>query len=176
MFGVGCYQIEIIVKVLPALKNTKRNKIMNLQKFRIGLITVMLFILSINAYSAYTVTGCVSDDTGFLYTGFSGVTRTGGYGPAYEATPVVTTAQLGTGIYCSPTTIGNCVIRARADCRQCTGPYDYKDGKGEDMWYEQKGKLKGYMLCPIDDYIGFILVAMAGIGFVCIRKNLLFVS
>lgn len=147
-------------------------------KSKIVLIVFFLFFLNINAQAqSYTVIGCVSDDTGYLYTGAAGVNspRSGGYGPAYETTPVVTTAQLGSGIYCSPVTIGNCVIRTRSQCSQCTGPYDYDSSRNKDMWYEQAGKLKGYMQCPIDDYIGFMIAGIGGLGFIAIRKRILFV-
>lgn len=131
--------------------------------------------MGFNADAQYTVTGCTSDDTGYLYTGPAGVNspRQGGYGPAYETTPVVTTAQLGTGIYCSPVIIGNCVIRTKSQCRQCTGPYDYLAGKGTDYYYEQAGKLTGYYNCPIDDYIPLLSILIAGLGFIFIRKTTL---
>ncbi len=145
-------------------------------KLKMCLVTLALIALSTEAHSTYTVIGCVSDHTGYLYTGPAGVNspRPGGYGPAYETTPVVTAAQLGTGIYCSPVSMGNCVIRTRSQCTQCTGQYDYDTSrKREDLWYEQAGKLKGYMMCPIDDYVGLIVAAMAGLGFLFIRRSAL---
>jgi len=159
---------------------SKRNPVMPLQRQRKLKITsffiLLLFIWSTNALAAYTVIGCVSDDTGYLYTGPAGVNspRPGGYGPAYETSPVVTSGQLGTGMYCSPVTLGNCVIRTKSDCRDCTGPYDYDSSKwNTDKYYEQAGKLKGFMQCPIDDYIGYMLVAIAGLGFVAIKRKLI---
>lgn len=139
------------------------------------LITLILF--SINAYSQYTVVGCVSDDTGYLYTGSAGVTSAHGswYGPAYETTPVVTSGQIGTGMYCGAVDLGNCVIRSKSQCRQCTGPYDYKAGWGTDYYYEQAGQLTGYMMCPIDDYAGFLLFAIGGAGFYFVRRKKLLI-
>ncbi|MCY1530910.1 hypothetical protein D9M68_661170 [compost metagenome] len=93
-------------------------------------------------------------------------------GPAYETTPVVTTGQLGTGIYCVAADLGPCVIRAKSTCRECTGPYDYDSRRNrEDWWYEQAGRLKGYMQCPIDDYAGLLMAAIGAIGFLVLRKN-----
>ncbi|SFG92918.1 hypothetical protein [Pedobacter insulae] len=141
-------------------------------------MTLLLSILSINAHSTYTVIGCVSDDTGYLYTGPAGVysPRPGGYGPAYETSPVVTSGQIGTGIYCAPVSMGNCVIRTKNNCRDCTGPYDYDPSKkGQNYYYEQAGRLKGFMQCPIDDYVGFMVAAMAGLGFLFIRRSNLLV-
>ncbi|MEJ5992818.1 hypothetical protein WG904_00210 [Pedobacter sp. Du54] len=122
---------------------------------------------------SYTIIGCVSDDTGYLYTGPAGVNSPRGYGPAYETTPVVTSGQIGTGIYCSPVVLGNCVIRARSRCTECTGPYDYQSGKGTDYWYEQAGKLKGFTNCPLDDYVGLMMLVVGSAGFVMIRRNFL---
>ena len=146
--------------------------LMNIGRLKLSFIVMLLFF-SVAVNAQYTVTGCVSDDTGYMYTGPAGMNspRPGGYGPAYSTTPVVTSGQIGTGIYCSPVTISNCVIRTKSRCTECTGPYDYQAGSGTDYWYEQAGKLKGFMNCPIDDYIGLMLVAVAGIGFVLIRKN-----
>lgn len=148
---------------------------MSAKSFRKVWIGLFLILLSFNVSATYTVIGCVSDDTGYLYTGPSGVNspRSGGYGPAYEVSPVVTSGQIGTGMYCSPTYMGLCVIRTRSQCRDCTGPYDYQAGKGTDNYYEQAGKLKGYMMCPLDDYTGFILSAIGGLGFLMIRKKFL---
>ncbi|MGF1923577.1 MAG: hypothetical protein ACQUHE_05320 [Bacteroidia bacterium] len=146
-------------------------------KLRVLLVALALLFLSSEVQSqSYTVIGCVSDDTGFLYTGPSGVNspRSGGYGPAYETTPVVTSGQIGTGIYCSPVNLGVCVIRARTRCSECTGPYDYDPSwRNKDEYYEQAGVLRGYMMCPIDDYVGFILVAIGALGFFVVRKNFL---
>ncbi len=138
-------------------------------------VLVVFLFLSTHACATYTVIGCVSDDTGYLYTGPAGVNspRSGGYGPAYETSPVVTAGQIGSGIYCSPTVLGNCVIRTRSQCRDCTGPYDYQPGGGKDMYYEQAGKLTGYMDCPVDDYVGLMLAAVGGLGFVMVRKKIL---
>lgn len=145
------------------------------KNFKLVALIVLFVLLADASYGQYTVTGCVSDDTGYMYTGPAGVNspRPGGYGPAYETTPVVTSGQIGTGIYCSPVTIGNCVIRARSKCSECTGPYDYKVGTGTDYWYEQAGKLKGFYNCPIDDYIGYMVVAIAGLGVFALRRNFL---
>jgi hypothetical protein len=136
------------------------------------LITLLLFF-SVNAYSTYTVTGCVSDDTGYLYTNPAGVNSPRGswYGPAYETNAVVTSGQIGSGIYCLATDLGNCVIRSRSRCTECTGPYDYKAGGGTDYYYEQSGQLTGYLMCPIDDYVGFLLVLIGGAGFYYVRKK-----
>jgi hypothetical protein len=156
-----------------SLKNYT-HQILRLKKIKMCLVTLALVALSTKAYSTYTVIGCVSDHTGYLYTGPAGVNspRYGGYGPAYETSPVVTSGQIGTGIYCSPVTLGNCVIRTKSQCTQCTGPYDYDSSrKREDYYYEQAGKLKGFMMCPIDDYVGFIVAAMAGLGVIFIRKS-----
>lgn len=153
---------------------TKMTEIAN---WKIGCILLGFLLLCTNTHAqSYTVTGCTSDDTGYLYTGPAGTNsqRPGGYGPAYEVSPVVNVAHIGTGIYCSPVTIGNCVIRTRSQCPQCTGPYDYDPAKkAKDMYYEQAGKLKGYMACPIDDYIGLMLVEVGGLGFVMISKRFL---
>ncbi len=135
---------------------------------------LLFVLLNTSAQATYTVIGCTSDDTGYLYTGPTGVNSPRGYGPAYNTTPVVTTGQIGTGIYCEAATLGNCVIRTRSQCRDCTGPYDYDTSrKGTDWWYEQAGKLKGYVMCPIDDYVGLMLAAIGGLGFFVIRKNFL---
>lgn len=133
----------------------------------------ILLLLGTKAQATYTVIGCVSDDTGYLYTGPAGVNspRPGGYGPAYETSPVVTSGQLGTGIYCNARTLGNCVIRTKSKCTECTGPYDYQAGSGTNYYYEQAGKLKGFMACPLDDFAGLMVAAMGGIGFVLIRKK-----
>ncbi|MFD0941513.1 hypothetical protein [Pedobacter boryungensis] len=141
-------------------------------KLRYLLITPLL-LLSFNVYSTYTVIGCVSDDTGYLYTGPSGVNSPRGswYGPAYETSPVVTSGQIGSTIYCSPAALGNCVIRTRSRCTECTGPYDYKIGGGTDYYYEQSGQLTGYMTCPLDDYIGFLMLIVGGISFYYLRRN-----
>ncbi|RYG20879.1 MAG: hypothetical protein EOO07_04110 [Chitinophagaceae bacterium] len=149
-------------------------KVLNTQVLRSLFVIIALLSINTEARSqSYTVIGCVSDDTGYLYTGPSGVysPRYGGYGPAYETTPVVTSGQVGTGIYCAPVVLGNCVIRTKTKCSECTGPYDYQSGYGTNYYYEQAGKLKGFMNCPIDDYIGLMVVAIGGIGFVLIRKN-----
>jgi|GEM_PF-1668842 len=148
---------------------------MGVKKLRAVLLLGILTGFALNAFATYTVIGCVSDDTGYLYTGPAGVNspRPGGYGPAYETTPVVTDAQLGTGIYCSPTYLGVCVIRSKTQCRQCTGPYDYNSSWwATDNYYEQAGKLYGYMNCPLDDYAGLLLVLAGGAGFFILRKTL----
>ncbi len=144
-----------------------------MQQLKLIWIVIVLLFLSTEAQSNYTIIGCVSDDTGYLYTGPAGMNspRYGGYGPAYETSPVVTSGQIGTGIYCGPTTLGNCVIRSKTRCTECTGPYDYQSGWGTNYYYEQAGKLKGFMLCPIDDYVGLMVVAMGGFGFVLIRRR-----
>ncbi len=144
-----------------------------MQQLKLIWIVIVLLFLSTKSYATYTAIGCVSDDTGYLYTGSAGVNspRYGGYGPAYETTPVVTTGQIGTGIYCNAKTLGNCVIRTKTRCTECTGPYDYQAGYGTNYYYEQAGKLKGFMLCPIDDYVGLMVIAMGGLGFVAIRKK-----
>jgi hypothetical protein len=137
------------------------------------LLVTLLLLLSINSYSSYTVIGCVSDDTGYLYTNPAGVNspRGSSYGPAYETSAVVTSGQIGSGIYCHATDLGNCVIRTKSKCTECTGPYDYKPGGGTDNYYEQSGQLTGYLSCPLDDYIGFLLVIVGGAGFYYLRKK-----
>lgn len=129
--------------------------------------------LSFNANAQTGVSGCVSDDTGNLYPVFSGVTRNGGYGPAYNLTPVISKTTLSG--YCFPVRGGRCVIRTRSGCSECTGPYDYDSSKdGKDMWYEQSGRIYTYMPCPIDDYAGLLVLAATGLGFVVLRKRLVF--
>jgi len=140
---------------------------------RLKYFFVSLFLFLSNTVCAYTVTGCVSDDTGYLYTNPSGVNSPRGswYGPAYETNAVVTSGQIGSGMYCRPADLGNCVIRTKSRCTQCTGPYDYNAGYGLDYYYEQSGQLTGYTMCPLDDYIGFLLVIVGGVGFYYLSKR-----
>lgn len=127
-------------------------------KFKGVLLLVFLCLLSFKGFATYTW-GCVSDDTGYIYPNDA-------YGTTYESTPVVYTS--GTGAYCNPTYYGTCRIRTTSQCRQCTTKPD-KDG-----WYYQSGREYYYYPCPIDDYVGLILVAVAGLGVLAIRKGLLF--
>lgn len=145
-------------------------------KGKLWLLLTILTFLSIDTYANYTVVGCVSDDTGYLYTGQSGVNSPRGYGPAYEPNPVVTSGQIGTGNYCRPTTLGNCVIRTKSRCSECTGPYDYMAGYGTDYYYEQSGKLVGYVMCPVDDYAGLLLVLVGGTGVYFLRRRKLAIT
>jgi len=149
---------------------------MNGENLKIFLLSILLVFLTNSSLFAYTVIGCVSDDTGFLYTGSAGINspRPGGYGPVYELSPVITSGEIGTGIYCSPVELGNCVIRTKSKCTKCTGPYDYNSSWwGTDYYYEQAGKLKGFMECPIDDYIPLLLVSMTGFSVYCLRQRCL---
>jgi hypothetical protein len=136
-----------------------------------ALLAILLFI-STNVHSSYTVIGCVSDDTGYLYTNPAGVNSPRGawYGPAYETNAVVTSGQIGTGIYCKSADLGNCVIRTKSRCTECTGPYDYRAGYGTDYYYEQSGSLIGYMNCPLDDYTSILLLTIGGIGFLSLSS------
>jgi hypothetical protein len=149
------------------------NSVKTSSKLKRFWMAAILLFLSTSAYSRYTVVGCVSDDTGYLYTNPSGMNSPRGswYGPAYETSAVVTAGQLGYGNYCRPTNIGNCVIRTKSRCTECTGPYDYLAGWGSDYYYEQSGQLVGYYACPIDDYVIYIIGAMAITGFFFIRKR-----
>lgn len=121
---------------------------------------VLCFVLiSSTSFATWTASGCVSDDTGYLYTGVA-------YGTTFETTPVV--YEVGTGIYCSPTVNGTCRIRTKSQCRDCTTRPD------SNGWYYQSGQMTYYMACPIDDYIPLILIGVAGVGFFAIRKGLIF--
>jgi hypothetical protein len=137
------------------------------------LLATILLLSSFTAYSNYTVVGCVSDDTGYLYTNASGINSPRGswYGPAYETNAVITSGQIGSGMYCRPTDLGNCVIRSKSRCTECTGPYDYRAGYGTDYYYEQAGQLTGYVLCPIDDYAGLLVGLVGGAGFYFLRRR-----
>lgn len=125
-----------------------------------GTILVVFFcLLSFKGFATWTASGCISDDTGYLYTGYAS-------GNTYETTPVV--YETGTGIYCNPTYNRVCRIRTKSPCRQCTTNPD------SNGWYYQSGKEYYYMACPIDDYVGLILVAVAGLGVLAIRKGMIF--
>lgn len=126
-------------------------------------IMVIISIFSFTAKAQTSASGCVSDDTGYLYTNNA-------YSYYYETTPVVT--SFGTGLYCSPTVVGTCYIRSRSNCRDCTGPYNFGSNRNPDYWYLQSGKKTNYVACPIDDYVG-VLIAIAGVGVVLLRRNLI---
>lgn len=131
-------------------------------------IIFFLGLFSVSNAGAYTVIGCVSDHTGYLYYSDSGVqSLQNSSWNAYETTPVEPDGFEGSGNYCSPHYIKPCVIRTTSKCTQCTGPY--YDNKGK-KWYEQKGKEYGYYQCPIDDYAGLLVVLVGGIGFFALRK------
>ncbi|TKC10441.1 hypothetical protein FA048_09655 [Pedobacter polaris] len=108
-----------------------------------------------------TTYGCVSNDTGYIYPNEA-------YGTTYEASPV---AYVGTGDFCRPSYKGNCRIRSRVDCRQCTGPVNEGSNWNQDIWYYQAGKEYSYIDCPIDTEIGFLLIGVLGMGVFFIRKN-----
>ncbi len=127
-------------------------------KFRVLFLFVFFCLLSFKSSATYTW-GCVSDDTGYIY-------PNNAYGTTYETTPVVYSA--GSGAYCSPTYYGTCRIRTTTQCRQCTTRPD------SNGWYYQSGREYYYYQCPIDDYVGLIIVAVAGVGALAIRKGLLF--
>ena len=127
-------------------------------QLKVVLVFILLNVISLSVSAHWTASGCVSDDTGNLYTGLA-------YGTTFETTPVVLEPNLGKGIYCAPTYGGTCRIRTKTRCTECTTRPD------ENGWYYQSGKMYYYLACPIDDYIGYLLIPIAGLGFSIIRKS-----
>lgn len=138
---------------------------------RVIFLSVILIGVAFNSFATYTARGCVSTYTGYLYTGFSGALSPNGSPNsgerAYETTPVVNSG-LGTGDYCNPVYLGQCVIRTTTQCAGCTEDrFRYSNGT---RYYEQPGHEYGYFECPVDDYVGLLLAAMGAVGFFVVRK------
>lgn len=119
------------------------------------LLFSFFLIFNICSSNAQYIYGCVSDDTGLIYPDLA-------YGTTYETS---NPSQPNQGDFCKPKKVGECRMRVKFDCRGCTGP----DRNG---WYYQAGTLTRFVECPIDDYIPFILIAIAGTGFLFIRKRM----
>lgn len=130
-------------------------------KFLFLVFTFIFFgVCSSKAQSYY---GCVSNDTGLIY-------PNNVYGSTYEPYDA---QSPGVGNYCSPKYEGSCRIRSRTKCRGCgEAVNEAKWWQTPDWWYYQAGNEYSYVACPIDDYIPFILVAIAGTGFFFIRNKL----
>lgn len=123
---------------------------------------LVISILWVAAHIAYAQSiGCVSDDTGFMYPNAA-------YGTTYEPTPV---GVVGTGDYCRPTYKGNCRIRSRSNCRNCTGPVNEGTWWRPDYWYYQSGKEYRYIDCPIDTNVAYIMMCSSVVGFVWLRRR-----
>ncbi len=130
-------------------------------KFKIVVLLTILSLVSLNLSAHWTASGCVSDNTGNLYTdqAYSNPLT-------FETSPRILEGNLGYGNYCAAYTAGTCRIRSSSSCNGCT--------KSGNWWY-QSGVMTYYLACPIDDYAGLIAMSVAGLGFILIRRNFLVV-
>lgn len=117
------------------------------------LVFVLVFF-GVSSSNAQYIYGCVSDDTGLIYPNLIS-------GTTYDTT---NPTQPNQGNFCSPKVVGTCRMRVSFRCSKCTGP----DRSG---WYYQSGTLTRFVECPIDDYIPFMLILVAGTGGLFIRNK-----
>ncbi len=127
-------------------------KFIILMKFSLFVFAFIFF--SVASSNAQYIYGCVSDDTGLIYPDLIS-------GTTYDIT---NPTQPNQGNFCSPRRVGTCKMRVSFKCSECTGP----DKKG---WYYQAGTLTRYVECPIDDYIPFMLISIAGVAVLFIRNK-----
>lgn len=124
-------------------------------------ILIILIMLSASHVAIAQSIGCVSNDTGFMY-------PNNAYGSTYEPSPV---GAVGVGDYCRPTYQGNCRIRSRSNCRNCTGPVNEGTWLRPDYWYYQSGKEYRYVECDIDTNLPYILLSSGVLGFMLLRRK-----
>jgi hypothetical protein len=101
-------------------------------------------------------TGCLSSSTTYTYINPEGRNREGvpSYYHRYESDRLVSAST-----YCQVNTGAGCYIYATRD--------GYSSSPGTIVQYSPINN------CPIDDYVNYIVVGFAIIGFVSFRKNII---